>query len=474
MRCEGNKREIFRVLGAGVCVAALAGCMAPSTPLTDSEPGPVQITTTQSVLLDLPPPTAPVPIAVYAFEDKSGQFKPQENVQTLSRAVSQGGAAILVKALRDAGNGGWFQVLERTGLDNLLKERKIIREMRTRYLGEKEFNPNALPPLLFAGVILEGGVVGFDSNTLTGGAGARFLGIGADANYRQNAVTVNLRAVSVKTGEVLANVTTTKTIASIGIQGGAFKYVSFDELLELEAGITNNEPDTLALRRTIEKSVHALIVEGSAAGLWSFADANVESSLIAARKAEQFGDEESETEVAAKPAKPEKPEGAVVKVSTPSPAPTAVASVPKESASSQTSRPTPAATPKTPAQKQPEHPAQSKAELAVSKSSVKPVTGPVKTVAKKPETPKIEVETPIKLKAPAPVPAKVQAPAATNPSPNLTDDAITRVVASGFEPVSMKDVMDAVAVEAKRAIQSSPTEAPVDVLVTSAEVKEQK
>lgn len=279
---DKTKMRIFHQLGVAACLGMLAGCANPSTPLTDSEPTSLQLTATQSVLLNLPLPSNPVPVAVYGFEDKTGQFKPQENTQSLSRAVSQGGDAILVKALRDAGNGGWFRVLERTGLDNLLKERKIIREMRSRYLGETEINPKALPPLLFAGVILEGGIVGFDTNTLTGGAGARFLGIGADVKYRQNTVTVNLRAVSVKTGEVLANVTTAKTIASIGLQGGVFKYVSFDELLELEAGITNNEPDTLALRRTIEKSVHSLIVEGSEAELWSFADAERGAEVVAA------------------------------------------------------------------------------------------------------------------------------------------------------------------------------------------------
>jgi len=315
-----NWRHSRRLLGVGVCFGLLTGCMNPSTPLTDTEPTTLQVTSTQSILLALPLPEAPVPIAVYGFEDKTGQFKPQENVQTLSRAVSQGGDAILIKALRDAGDGKWFRVLERSGLDNLLKERKIIREMRSRYLGETEFNPNALPPLLFAGVILEGGIVGFDTNTLTGGAGARFLSIGADVKYRQNAVTVNLRAVSVKTGEVLANVTTTKMIASIGLQGGVFKYVSFDELLEIEAGITNNEPDTLALRRTIEKSVHSLIVEGSEAGLWAFEDEAAGAELVAALRVEQFGSQSSSNPVASDPpAEPAK--SAFAKAIAPAPAP---------------------------------------------------------------------------------------------------------------------------------------------------------
>src|SRR3546814_1003759 len=90
--------------------------------------------------------------------DRPGQVKLSGTVQTLSRAVSQGGASILVKALQDAGNRQWFTIVEREMLRNLLNERQIIREMRERYLGETQVNPQALPAMLFAGVLLEGGV----------------------------------------------------------------------------------------------------------------------------------------------------------------------------------------------------------------------------------------------------------------------------------------------------------------------------
>ena len=272
------------MLVAGAAIAVV-GCAAGPPPETYAEPEVLPVTATQTALRDLPPPSNAVPVAVYGFQDKTGQFKPQENVQTLSRAVSQGGASILIKSLRDAGDGVWFTVLEREGLDNLLKERQIIRDMRMRYLGESRVNPQALPPLLFAGVLLEGGIVGFDSNTLTGGLGARFLGIGGDVEYRQNTIEVNLRAVSVKTGEVLANVSVAKTLVSVGLQAGAFKFVDFDELLEVEAGITSNEPGTMALRRAIERAVYALVLEGSESGLWAFSDQAAAERLLAEQRA---------------------------------------------------------------------------------------------------------------------------------------------------------------------------------------------
>src|SRR3546814_20025742 len=102
-------------------------------------------------------------------------------------------------ARQDAGNRQWFTIVEREMLRNLLNERQIIREMRERYLGETQVNPQALPAMLFAGVLLEGGVIGYDTNTVTGGAGASFLGIGGRTEYRQDTVTVYLRAVSVRT-----------------------------------------------------------------------------------------------------------------------------------------------------------------------------------------------------------------------------------------------------------------------------------
>ena len=144
--------------------------------------------------------------------------------------------------------------------------------MRSQYLGEKTVNPQALPPLLFAGVILEGGVIGYDTNTVTGGLGATELGIGADAKYQQDTVTVSLRAVSVKTGEVLANVTASKTITSYALDVNVFKYVGVTSLLETENGFTTNEPGLVALQQAIDKAVYGLVMEGVDLKLWNFQD----------------------------------------------------------------------------------------------------------------------------------------------------------------------------------------------------------
>lgn len=287
---------VLRLIPICLSASALAGCMSLErdgrADIPDTNPMAMypRQTPTQAQLRQLPAPARPVPIAVYSFTDQTGQYRVGDGgQQTLSRAVTQGGASILMKALQDAGERQWFTVVEREMLRNLLNERQIIREMRERYLGETETNPQALPAMLFAGVLLEGGIIGFDTNTVTGGAGAALLGIGGRTEYRQDTVTVYLRAVSVRTGEVLTTVTASKTIASQSLGGSAFRFVAFKELLEAEAGIAVNEPDTIALQQAIEKAVYALIMEGVELNLWSFARPDIGDTYVSNYKKERDG-----------------------------------------------------------------------------------------------------------------------------------------------------------------------------------------
>ena len=216
----------------------------------------------------LTPPERKVTIAVYQFLDMTGQRKPSDNIALLSTAITQGAHVWLIQALKKAGDGEWFQVVERVGLDNLLKERQIIRNTRTTHEGK---DAKQLKPLLFAGVFIEGGIVGYDTNTLTGGAGARYLGVGIHDEYRKDMVSVGMRLVSVNTGEVLLAVSTHKTILSTKVGINVFRFLDMGtKLLETEVGFTQNESITYAVRKAIEASVVELILKGEEEGLWKF------------------------------------------------------------------------------------------------------------------------------------------------------------------------------------------------------------
>jgi curli production assembly/transport component CsgG len=255
----------------------LAGC---ATGPNFQEPVVGTDTATHDELLELPPPRQKVAVAVYAFEDETGQFEFSDTVQTLSRAVTQGATSVLIEALLKAGNGSWFTVVEREGLDNLLRERQIIRETRALYEGNGDLSRNYLPPLLFAGMLLEGGIIGYDTNTMTGGLGAALLGIGGSTKFRQDTVTVYLRAISTQSGEVLESVNVSKTIFSLGLNANVFRFISSDEILEVDAGISTNEPEQIAVTQTIEKAVIALVLQGAERGRWGFSHPDTAAALL--------------------------------------------------------------------------------------------------------------------------------------------------------------------------------------------------
>ena len=214
------------------------------------------------------PKGEPIIIAVYDFIDMTGQKKPGGSFASMSTAVTQGSYQLLIKALADAGEGKWFRVVERTSLPSLLQERKLIRSTRQQVNGE---GAEPLPPLLFAGAYITGGIVGYDSDIKSGGIGARVLGIQANKQYRQDIVTIILRVINVQTGEVVLSTTVEKTIFSTSTGSDIFKYFDTDTMLvEVEAGFARNEPVTLAVRKAIEKGVVDVINLGVERGLWEF------------------------------------------------------------------------------------------------------------------------------------------------------------------------------------------------------------
>ncbi len=239
-----------------------------------------------AVLTDLralPPTREKIVAAVYKFRDQTGQYKPSETGSSFSTAVTQGGTNILMRALEES---NWFTTIERENVSNLLNERKIVRSSLAQYKNEAD----NLPPLLFAGVILEGGIVSYDANIITGGAGLRYFAAGGSTQYRQDRVTVYLRAVATKSGKILKSVYTSKTILSQSVDASLFRYVRFKRLLEVETGFTSTEPAQMAVTEAIEKAVYALVVEGIRDGLWSADEKKAEEvkALLSAYEKEKI------------------------------------------------------------------------------------------------------------------------------------------------------------------------------------------
>jgi curli production assembly/transport component CsgG len=260
-------------MSARACAAALVpavlalvtGCAGVSQPPSEVAAN-AQLTPASAItrdLVHLPEPKGKVVAAVYGFRDQTGQYKPAPD-SSFSTSVTQGAASMLVKALKDS---GWFTPVERENLQNLLTERKIVRALE---IPQAPGTPAvSLPQLIPASVLIEGGVIAYESNVRTGGLGARYLGVGLSSQYRVDQVTVNLRTVDMRGGHILNSVSTTKTIYSYEVRPSVFKFVSFKNLLELEGGVTRNEPTQLCVKEALEAAVVHLIVQGVKDGAWA-------------------------------------------------------------------------------------------------------------------------------------------------------------------------------------------------------------
>lgn len=260
-----------------ISVLLLSGCLT-APPKQAAKPTLMPRAQSYQDLTHLPEPAGKLFVSVYNIQDETGQFKPYP-ASNFSTAVPQSATAMLVSALKDS---GWFIPLERQGLQNLLNERKIIRAAQENGTAAVN-NQRQLSSLVAANVLIEGSIIGYESNVKSGGAGARFFGIGASTQYQLDQIAVNLRVVDVNTGQVLSSVNTSKTILSYELQAGVFRYIDYQRLLEGEIGYTTNEPVMLCVMSAIETGVIYLVNDGITRNLWSLKNPKDVSSPILER-----------------------------------------------------------------------------------------------------------------------------------------------------------------------------------------------
>lgn len=265
-----NRTHWRRWLLIGGAITLLSGCTA-THKTVDALVGPTdkgsKLTpraSTYQDLISLPQPKGKIVATVYNFRDQTGQYKPAP-ASSFSTSVTQGATAMLISAMNDS---GWFIPLEREGLQNILTERKIIRAALKKP-NTPSNNDRELPSLLAANILLEGGIIAYESNIQTGGAGARYFGIGAAEQYRVDQVTINLRAIDIRSGRILHSVMTTKSIMSREITSGVFRFIEFKRLLEMEAGTTTNEPAQLCVLSAVESALIHLIADGLQNNSWA-------------------------------------------------------------------------------------------------------------------------------------------------------------------------------------------------------------
>ena len=247
------------------CWMVFFGCATTLHPIKSTPATFMEMSAVHQDLLSLPPPKEKIVVAVYKFRDQTGQYKASSTGMTWSTAVTQGATSMLLKAMEDC---GWFVTVEREGLANLLNERKIISATRENYAGTEGQQLPPLPPLLYAGITIEGGIISYETNTVTGGYGARYFGLGGHTEFRRDNVSIYLRSVATKTGRILNTVNTSKEILSQAVDVNLYRFIREKRLLEIEAGFSTNEPPQMCVLEAIEKAVLGLVVEGIISNNW--------------------------------------------------------------------------------------------------------------------------------------------------------------------------------------------------------------
>ena len=248
-------------------VVLLSSCTLMIDPLENNLP-PIEylekavMQTLHTDLKNVPEPTRKPVIAVYDFQDLTGQRRSNSKYATFSTAVTQAPHAYLIRALK---HSNFFDVVERVSLDAVTKERQLIRSTRETFDEDKK-----LMPLKFGDMVMTGGVLSYDK-TESAGIGARYLGLGASRKVRKDQITVSLRTVSVSTGRILTEVLVTKSVFSASLDNDVFRFISEGtELVEIEGGSVANEAMSIALQIAIETAVLETIKEGVINNYWRY------------------------------------------------------------------------------------------------------------------------------------------------------------------------------------------------------------
>jgi curli production assembly/transport component CsgG len=237
----------------------LCGCVAPSL---DTEAPILVEKSSLAELAELPPPkTDAIFVGIYNFTDQTGQRATTPSGSEMSTAVPQGLSSMLVQELERAGDGKYYRVVERETIDSLLSERRIATAM----LGES--GEEQLGTLFVPGILLTGGAVSYDRNVRQTFSGAGYASVNGRDEVVADQVGIVLRAVSVKTGEVLATVMTTKSVISRQ-RGFHVLAILNEDVGAFEFGGAANEPVSYATRLAIGAAVVDLTKQGMADGWW--------------------------------------------------------------------------------------------------------------------------------------------------------------------------------------------------------------
>lgn len=262
---------LFRVFGAVLLLATGACARYDYTGSLNVQPATGIMTRPGQILADLPPPPKPINVSVYDFQDLTGQNKSSFNANfaEFSRAITQGSSAIVVDALKNAGRGTWFNVGERSYIDSLLRERRLIQET----FAVTKRNPRTLiDPLSFAEYLVTGGVVSYDAPIANASVAGGYAGYTGGLSGHKDLVTVNVRLVRVRDGVVVKSINASRPIITLGASASVARILR-NSVIDVQASAGLAEATQTAVREAIETAVYEMVRQNVNSGFWTLAQA---------------------------------------------------------------------------------------------------------------------------------------------------------------------------------------------------------
>ncbi|WP_460911815.1 CsgG/HfaB family protein [Spirosoma areae] len=211
--------------------------------------------------LPLPPPKEKIAAAVRKFRyltDEHKQIRTKPSKTMPQAAIAQDYTSLLIKTLEES---GWFTPVEYDNVISLLSERRDTQSNGA----PSKVDEKPAPP---ATVFLEGGILAYETTTLSDEHAIEYFGGNSPKQYQQDRVTVYLRAVSTQSGKILKTLYTTRTIYSQQVNPALFRFVWFKEPYKAETGLTSVIPGELSVMEAIKQAVQGLIIEGVRDGVW--------------------------------------------------------------------------------------------------------------------------------------------------------------------------------------------------------------
>ena len=203
-------------------------------------------------------------ITVGRFQDRTGQRKDSDQTR-YSSAVTQGVTEIMYHLLYEAFGPRALVERERENIDMIQKEYTLSHQVDSK--GRRNGLIQRGGPdggLYGAGYMVTGAVVYYHVDRSSGGGGINIEGVGANVQFSQARVGIQLRLVNINNSEIIWSTMVESGVTGYVVGFDLFRFITTagsEFLVNAEAGLAAQLPADYAMQLCLEDGVAAMVKE---------------------------------------------------------------------------------------------------------------------------------------------------------------------------------------------------------------------